>query len=143
MSDVSWQALALALTVCGGLWTFYAVRNRSAASAVRGGALTLLPAAAYFTGTLEMAGEVGSAVARWATGFVFSPFVWLGLILFAISVILFGISARLTARGGTGPGTTPTRKDKRSLPSTPGRREPAIDDDLADIEALLRKRGIN
>ena len=159
MSDVSWQALALTLTACGGLWTWYALRNRSTASAVRGAGLSLLPAAAYFTGTLEMAGEIGSAVGRWATGFVFSPFVWLGIVLFAISVVLFGVSNRLAARGGAAKAAKPTRKQRRALrpsdralgqPSAQSstrrssdRGAPAIDDDLADIEALLRKRGIN
>src|SRR3546814_6931649 len=28
MADVSWMALALALSVCGALWTWYAWRNR-------------------------------------------------------------------------------------------------------------------
>lgn len=145
MSDVSWQALALALTVCGGLWTWYAARHRGTSSAVRGAGLTLLPAAAYFTGTLEMAGEIGSAVGRWAAGFVFSPFVWLGIILFGVSVVLFGVAGRLSGRGEKDPDATPSRKNAKSLPpaSRSPRGEPAVDDDLADIEALLRKHGIN
>ena len=120
--------------------------------------MSLLPGAAYLTGTLEMAGEIGSAVGRWATGFVFSPFVWMGIVLFAISVVLFGVSSRLASRGGAET-AKPTRKQRKALHSSekslgqpsaqsstqrsPGRGAPAIDDDLADIEALLRKRGIN
>ncbi|KQY54218.1 MULTISPECIES: hypothetical protein [unclassified Nocardioides] len=148
MSEVSWQALALALTVCGGLWTWYAARNRGAASATRGAALTLLPAAAYFTGTLEMFGEITSSVADWATGFVFSPLVWLGILLAGTSVVLFGVSGWLSARGESSPGeetpeVKPKRKERKALPPSSQKGAPAIDDDLADIEAILKKRGIN
>jgi len=32
--------------------------------------------------------------------------------------------------------------EKKALPKASGRGAPAIDDDMADIEAILRKRGI-
>ncbi|QIX27557.1 cellulose synthase [Nocardioides sp. JQ2195] len=147
MSDVSWLALALALTVCGGLWTWYAARNRGVASGVRGAGITLLPFAAYFTGTLEMAGEIGSAVADWATGFVFSPFVWVGLGLFVLSVVLFGVSGRMGGRtaGETDerPASRKSRRARKQLPPPSSKGGPVIDDDLSDIEAILKKRGIS
>lgn len=146
MSDMSWLALALALTVCGGLWTWYAARNRGGAAVARGVGITLLPGAAYLTGTLEMFGEVGASVADWATGFVFSPLVWLGIVMFGISVLLFGVSGRM---GGGSSEASPTpkknKKDKKQrdqLPRSSQEGTPVIDDDLADIEALLKKRGI-
>lgn len=153
MSDVSWMALALALTACGGLWTWYAWQNRGSASAVRGAAITLLPGAAWLTGTLEVGGEVAHAVSNWAVRFVFSPFVWLGLAMFVLSVLLFGVSTRMAggasevddAPGDENPKKKKRKKTKgdRQLPPSSGKGEPLIDDDLADIEALLRKRGIS
>lgn len=142
MSDPSWLALAAALTVCGGLWTWHAARNRGGASATRGVALTLLPGAAYLTGTLELLGEVASSTADWAAGFVFSPFVWLGLGMFALAVMLFGVSGRM-GPGADKPDKKADRKQKTDqLPRSEQKGAPMIDDDLSDIEALLRKRGI-
>lgn len=138
------MALAIALTVCGGLWTWYAARNRGGASATRGAGLTLLPGAAYFTGTLEMFGEVAASVADWATGFVFSPLVWLGIGMAGLAVVLFGASGWLAGRGADdAPQDKPTRKQRKSLPPSSPKGGPVVDDDLADIEAILKKRGIN
>lgn len=146
MSDPSWLALAAALTVCGGLWTWHAARNRGGASATRGVALTLLPGAVYLTGTLELFGEVASSTADWAAGFVFSPFVWLGLGMFALAVLLFGVSGRMGpgADKPDEPDKKANRKQKKAdqLPRSKQKGAPMIDDDLSDIEALLRKRGI-
>ena len=145
VDDVTWGALTLTLTLLGGLWTVYAFRRRGVASGLRGAGLTLLPAAALMTGTLEMFTEIGGAVGDWATSLVFSPVVWAGIVLAGISVLLLGASGAMRERGRGGkpgaPRETTARKDKE-LPASSGRGAPAIDDDMADIEALLRKRGI-
>ena len=146
VDEVTWGALTLTLTLLGGLWTVYAFRRRGVASGLRGAGLTLLPAAAWMTGTLEMFTDIGGAVADWATHLVFSPVVWAGIILAGISVLLLGASGALRERGRGGkPGATDqttTRKEKKALPPSSGRAAPAIDDDMADIEAILRRRGI-
>ena len=146
VDDVTWGALTLTLTLIGGLWTFYAFRNRGVASGLRGAGLTLLPAAAWMTGTLEMFTDIGGAVGDWATHLVFSPTVWAGILLAGISVLLFGASSALRERGRGGkPGATPAaegKRKKKALPKASSQGAPAIDDDMADIEALLRKRGI-
>ena len=66
------------LTALGAAWTWYAFRNRGAASGLRGAGLTLLPPAAFLTGTLEMFTEIGGSVVDWATSLVLSPIVWAG-----------------------------------------------------------------
>lgn len=149
MDDVAWGALALTLTLIGGAWTWWAFRNRGVVSGVRGTAVTLLPAAAYLTGTLELAGEIGQSVTRWATNLVFNPVVWLGIVLAGLSLVLLVVAGLLPDRhrSATDAGRPSARKrtQRRSGELPPGaapRQEPAIDDDLAEIEALLRKRGI-
>ena len=98
------------------------------------------------TGTLEMFTDIGGAVGDWATHLVFSPVVWAGIVLAGISVLLFGASGALRERGRGGkPGAEPARGQAartKALPKASGPGAPAIDDDMADIEALLRKRGI-
>lgn len=153
MSDVAWAALMASLTIVSALWTVRAYRARGLAAGLRGAAITLLPVSAWLTGTLEMFTEIGGSVADWASGLVFNPLVWAGTALFGVSALLFVISGRMRARaltaaqGGNG-GGLPSRAGSSALPqgqasATNNARQAPIDDDLADIEELLRKRGIN
>ena len=145
MSEATWAALTATLTLLGAIWTVYAFRNRGVASGLRGAGFTLLPAAAYTTGTLEMFTEIGQSVLDWATSLVFSPIVWAGVVLTGLSVVLFMVSGAMRERGIGGPagvGAAPERERKglgRARQSEPA----VVDDDLADIEAILRKRGIS
>lgn len=135
------MALALSLTVLGGIWTWVAFRRRGAGSGLRALSLTLLPLAAYFTETLQMLTAVATEVGDWATSLVFDPVVWLGVVLAGLSVVLFVVSGRVRSREvRTSPGT-PAVKNRTSSDA----KRPAIaqDDDMAEIEALLRKRGIS
>ena len=142
---MTWAALTAVLTGIGAAWTWYAFRNRGAASGLRGAGLTLLPPAAFLTGTLEMFTEIGGSVFDWATSLVFNPMVWAGIVLTGLSVLLLGSSAFLRERGHGGapaPKQAAAPTDRAALPPSSGRGEPAIDDDLADIEAILKRRGI-
>ncbi len=146
VDEVTWGALALTLTVLGVLYTWWAARHRGAASATRGAAFTLLPAAAWLTGTLEMFTEIAGSVSDWATHLVLSPVVWSGIGLAGLSVALFLVAGFLAGRQGS-------REKQVRGSSTAGALPPAgrgkaqqqapLDDDMADIEALLRKRGIS
>lgn len=154
MDDVAWGVLALSLTLVGGTYTYYAYHRRGLAAGLRGAALTLLPLAAYLTDTLQMFTRIGDAVGDWATGLAFSPAVWLGIIVTGLSVLLFGAArvvearspqqatkgaARSTQKSGDNqqPGTKPRQVERSSPPADP------LDDDMAEIEAILRKRGIS
>jgi hypothetical protein len=141
VDDVTWAALTLTLTLLGGIWTWFSFRRRGLAPGLRAAAFTLLPLAAYLTRTLRMFTRIGEAVADWAAGLVLNPLVWMGFLLFGISGSLFVVSGILRARQG---GARPVKGRERSKELPPGRRtaEP-VDDELAEIEALLRKRGIS
>ena len=147
VDDVTWGALTLTLTLVGGIWTWFAFRNRGVASGLRGAGLTLRPAAAWLTGTMEMFTEIGGSVADWATHLVLGPTVWAGVLLAGGSALLLFVSGVLRSRGvGARPTDRPAvegspRAVERARPD--GKGAPAIDDDLADIEALLKKRGIS
>ncbi len=136
MDDVAWGALAVALTVLGGIYTWFAYRRRGLAAGMRGAAFTLLPLAAYLTKTLEMFGEIADAVADWAVDLVFSPRVWLGLVVVGVSGVLFVVSGWLGRRRDGKP-----KQVKGEQPRAVGGAS-GEDDDLADIEAILRSRGI-
>ncbi|WP_110205844.1 cellulose synthase [Nocardioides daejeonensis] len=134
MNDAAWLALAAALTMVGGAGTWWAFRHRAASAGLKGLALTLLAPAAYLTGTLELLGEVSASVADWASGFVFGLGAWIGLGLAGLAVLLFGVSTRVGDRPAAPEAPAPRAVQR-------GRSAP-VDDDMADIEALLRKRGI-
>ncbi|HET9423645.1 MAG TPA: hypothetical protein VFO49_21075 [Nocardioides sp.] len=136
MDDVAWGALAFALTVLGGIYTWYAYRRRGLAAGMRGASLTLLPVAAYLTKTLQMFGEIGDAIADWATSLVFSPQVWLGIVVAGVAAVLFVVSGWLGGRRDDTP-----KKVKGDAPRAVG-GSAIVDDDMADIEAILRERGI-
>ena len=147
MDDVTWAALTAVLTALGAAWTWYAFRNRGVASGLRGAGLTLLPPAAWLTGTLEMFTEIGGSVADWATHLVLSPIVWAGVILAGLSVLLLGGSAMLRGRADESddgaPGATSGTAERSALGrGTTPRSKPVIDEDLDDIEAILKRRGI-
>lgn len=145
MDDVTWGALALALTALGGAWTWWAFRHRGVASGLRGLAITLLPPAAWLTGTLGMFTQIARSVTWWATGLVFSPAVWVGIAAASTSVLLWviakGVDRRhpaVPARGARGP------RAADHAPAAPSvkAKGSAGDDDFADIEELLRRKGI-
>lgn len=143
---MTWAALALTLTLLGGIWTWFAYQRRGVPAALKGAGLTLLPLAAYLTKTLQMLTEIGDAVVDWATSLVFSPVVWLGVVLGGVAVVLFGVGRALEQRRGPekkSRSKSPKQSDKSLPPTQQQRGAPAIDDDLAEIEALLRKRGIS
>jgi hypothetical protein len=136
VDDVAWGALALALTVLGGIYTWFAYRRRGFVAGLRGASFTLLPIAAYLTKTLQMFGEIGDAVADWATALVFSPRVWLGIVVAGVAVVLFVVSGWLSGRRGDSP------KKVRGEQPRAVEGSAVVDDDMADIEAILRNRGI-
>lgn len=144
MDDAAWAALTLSLTVLGGVWTWSAFRRRGATAGLRALGFTLLPLAAYLTRTLQMFTDIVDAVASWATHLVLSPAVWLGVVLGGVGIALIVGSGMMRARQL---GKATDGASSRALPSGRGSGSaPAVidtDPEMAEIEAILRKRGIS
>ena len=139
IDDVTWYAMGMMLTGGGLVWSYLRYQKHGLAAGVRMAAWALLPLALALTGTLKLEGQIVEDIGSWATHLVFSPVVWLGIVLAGVSVVLFGASAVLGRRQGS----KRTSGAKMSLPAESGRQPAApVDDDLADIEAILRKHGI-
>ena len=147
MDDAVWGALTLTLTLLGGLYTWFAFRRRGFVAGLRGVGITLVPVALLLTDTLQMVTRIGDAVGDWALHLAFSPLTWLGVILGGVSVVCFVVAGFLANREV---GTSPRRvegDDPKSLPEGRGKRSKPVladpvDAEMAEIEALLRKRGI-
>jgi hypothetical protein len=147
VDDVTWGALTLTLTLLGGIYTWFAYRRRGLAAGLRGAGFTLIPVALLLTDTLKMLTEVVGDVGDWAVHLVFNPFMWAGIALAGLSVVCFVVSGYLTRREiGTSPPEGRRTDDTKALPEGRGTKAPAVvdplDAEMAEIEALLRKRGI-
>ncbi|MDO9454856.1 hypothetical protein [Nocardioides sp.] len=159
MDDASYGALALALTLVAGVYTWFAYQRRGLGAGLKGAGITVLPIAAYLTRTLRMFAEIGEAIGDWAARLAFSPVVWVGIVLAGVGVVLFGAGRVVDARGGGTPPRAARSKppkppkqrgdEQLELPESrpasgpaPARSPAPVDDDLADIEALLKSRGI-
>ncbi|MET0839831.1 MAG: hypothetical protein ABWY19_13675 [Marmoricola sp.] len=152
LDSATWAALALVLTLVGAALSFLAWRRRGPASGLRGLAWTLLPVAAWLTGTLKLAGNIVDDVTDWAARLVFSPSVWLGIVVAGAAVVLWFVSGAMLARG-VGTRGVPGRdraeavpgQDRKQVSAKPAKKKAARDDDLDDmddIEAILKKHGI-
>ena len=161
---IAWLPLCGGLTGLGLVLSFLVMRRRGLGSGLRWAAWSLLPLAAYLTGAIEMFWKMGIAIGDFAKGFVFSAQVWAGIAVAGLSVVLFVVSGSLRRRRvkqGQGkpavgaraaaPGrelasrtapvaTTATAKVPAKAPK--GKSAAADDDDLGDIEDILRRHGI-
>jgi hypothetical protein len=140
IDNLTWYVLGLILTGGGVFWSYLRYHKHGLAVGVRSLAWALLPLALALTGTLKLAGEIVDDIGRWGTHLVFSPVVWLGICLAGVSVVLYGASGLLRGRGIGGPQDS-EGKPLTAKPSKKPAKAP-VDDDMADIEAILRKHGI-
>jgi hypothetical protein len=161
--------LCAGLTGLGLVLSYLVMRRRGLGSGLRGAAWSLLPLAAYLTGSVKMFWKIGVAIADFAKGFVFSTEKWSGIAVAGLAVLLFVVSGPLRRRRGKGGrrgqdqqavGAATTRTAGREItprtapvattPSaqTPvkarkGKNAPDDDDDLGDVEDILRRHGIS
>ena len=96
---IAWLPLCGGLTGLGLVLSYIAMRRRGLGTGLRWAAWSLLPMAAYLTGSIEMFWKMGVAVGDFAKGFVFSPKVWAGIALAGLAVVLFVVSGPMRRRG--------------------------------------------
>jgi hypothetical protein len=147
-----WAPICIGLTAAGLVASWLIWRRKGPQRGLRAGAWSLLPLAAYLTGTSSMFERIGSAIAKFAAGFVFSPTRWAGLILVGGSALLF------LATGGLpllrwrksrvkGKKETAAAGGPAAAPAVAGKGKKAVavpaDDDLGEVEEILRRRGIS
>ncbi|MBO2449868.1 hypothetical protein J4573_22390 [Actinomadura barringtoniae] len=133
---ISYAVTALGLFISWGVY-----RRRGAASGMRGAALSLVPAAAAMTG-----------VTKFITDLAFSPVKWAGVILAGVAVMLYLTSGVMLSRRAGADGEVPEGKRAKQAKAPKGGRpkravekggaSAGMDPDLADIEEILRNRGI-
>lgn len=168
-NSIAWLPLTAGLTAIGLIASYFTYRRRGLRPALFWAAWALLPIAAYLTGSIEMFWKIGSAIGKFAEGFAFSAERWAGIAVAGLAAALFfaagGRRKRKAARqarkaagaatepdglesGASGAATkalTTTRLEPAKKPARAGKgagKASAADDDMKDIEDILRKRGI-
>ncbi|GAA2154302.1 hypothetical protein [Actinomadura napierensis] len=144
MSDTAIDLISLGVTLVGLVISWGVYRRRGAASGMRGAALSLVPLAAAMTGVTEFFVDLA-----------FSPVKWAGVGVAGLAVLLYLTSGAMlsrragdddaggkpAARGGGEPKAAGRagRKPKGEV----GGAQPSGDPELAEIEKILRNRGIS
>lgn len=153
--------LGAALTLVGLLISFFVWRAKGAASGLRGVSWSLVPLAAGLLGLLGAVSQFVSNVFTILVSMVFNPIVWAGVVLAGLAVVLYVVSGVMRARGvgvktkagsstASGGSTDPAGRSANGGKAAPagevgGASAKGGGDDLSDfsdIEALLKKRGI-
>ena len=170
-NSIAWLPLCAGLTGIGLVISYFAMRRRGLGSGLRGAAWSLLPLAAYLTGSIQMFWKIGTAIGDFAAHLVLSPKVWSGVGVAALAGVLFVVSAPMKRRrkrarkaasdpaeaevGGAaqrpavpeaGNGAKPGPKGRELEPSrarAAKSKGDAGDDDMREVEEILRRRGIN
>ncbi len=147
IDSTTWQALGLTLTIAGLLISVVVWRRSGAGAGLRAAGWSLLPLAAGLTGLLGLVWEILDSLLGWATRLVFSPIVWLGLVVAVLAFILHVAGTFLTRRSERKSGErSVSTETPGALPAkTRSRRSSTSDvvEDQDDIEAILRKHGIS
>lgn len=155
-ADVVLLPLAVGLTLLGVIITGLAWRRGNRGRVVQGVGLALAPIALYLSGLLRLLWNGVAAVGSWAANLVFSPLVWAGMALLGLCLVLWvvgGLVARRSApvkKVTTGKETTATggANTTAALPAksragrAPAKQPAEVDPEMAEIEALLKSRGI-
>ncbi len=136
MSDVLLFTVSMAATALGLLASWGFARRRGAASGLRGAAWSLVPLGFYLTG---LTGFLASLV--------LNPTRWVGVAVLGIAGICYvtsGVKLRARGKGGDrGRQVEPGRPAPAPVPrGRGGGADAGLGDDMAEIEEILRRRGI-
>ncbi|TQM69378.1 hypothetical protein FHX41_3072 [Actinomadura hallensis] len=142
MTDTAIFAISLGVTLIGLVISWGVYRRRGAGTGLRGVALSLVPLAAALTGVTEFFVDLA-----------FSPVKWAGVAVAGLAVVLYlasgaMISRRAGAAGGGGGGGEAAGGGRRKAAGRSGGRAvegpaPGADPEMAEIEKILRDRGIS
>jgi len=162
-SQIPWFFLTGGLTAVGLIGSWFALRRRGVKAALRGVAWSLLPIAAYLVGVLQVLWRFGVAIGDFFGGLVFSPKVWLGVILAGVSLALFVVTGGLRGRArrrraraerdgeatkalaAAPPAAASAAATRPAASKAPARRKGSAPDeeDFGEVAAILKRHGIS
>ncbi|WUI03138.1 hypothetical protein OHR68_15445 [Spirillospora sp. NBC_00431] len=143
MSDAAIFAISLGVTLLGLVISWGAFRRRGAGVGLRGAALSLVPLAAAMTGVTEFFVDLA-----------FSPVKWAGVAVAGLAVMLYltsgammsraaGSGGKKAAEGGKDARRKSTGRSGKAKGAVEGPAQGGGDPEMAEIERILRDRGIS
>jgi hypothetical protein len=139
--------LCVGLTLLGVIATGIAWRKGNKGRVIQGVGLALAPIALYFSGLLRLLWNATVAFGTWASKIILSPAVWFGLSLLGLCVVLWVVGGLIGRRSSQKNKAVTAESSGNALPAKKkaGKAQqsaPPIDEEMAEIEALLKSRGI-
>jgi hypothetical protein len=152
--------VCVGLTVAGLIASWFIWRKSGSRRGARAVAWSLFPLAVYLVGAVHLVGQIGAAVVQFAGGFVFSTRHWAGAALLGVLVLVLLTTGGIPLLGRKNSKDKGALKSKGStkdikpssgktpVAAVPAKRAkagkaPADDDDLGDVEEILRRHGIS
>ena len=146
-ADTVLLPICVAIALIGVILAGLAWRRGSKGRVLQAAALAIIPFGLYLTGFLRVLWDAVVDIVRWAVRLVFSPTLWIGFALIAFCIALFVVGLVISRLSGEA-----KPKEKKSVksggggPGRPsvgsGKQTTEEDPELAEIEALLKSRGI-
>jgi hypothetical protein len=149
--SIAWLPLCAGLTAAGLAVTYTVARRRGWRAMFRGAAWSLLPIAAYLTGSIEMFWKIGTAIGDFAAAFAFSPERWAGVGVAGLAVATFTASGGRVRRKAARERAAVRAAEREKGAADAADATVAIPEatkaappggDLQDVDEILRKRGI-
>jgi hypothetical protein len=139
--------LCVGLSLLGVIATGIAWRRGNKGRVIQGIGLALAPIALYFSGLLRLLWNAAVALGTWASKIILSPSVWFGLSLLGLCIVLWVVGGVVGRRSAAKAKEVSKQSTASALPAKKGaaksgRSQPPIDEEMAEIEALLKSRGI-
>jgi hypothetical protein len=139
--------LCVGLSLLGVIATGIAWRRGNRGRVIQGIGLALAPIALYFSGLMRLLWNAAVALGTWASKIIFSPGVWFGLSLLGLCVVLWVVGGLIARRSSAKSKEVSAQPGTSALPAKKGgaksdRSQPPIDEEMAEIEAILKSRGI-
>jgi len=139
--------LCVGLSLLGVIATGIAWRRGNRGRVIQGIGLALAPIALYFSGLMRLLWNAAVALGTWASKIIFSPGVWFGLSLLGLCVVLWVVGGLIARRSSAKSKEVSAQSGTSALPAKKGGAkstgsQPPIDEEMAEIEAILKSRGI-
>lgn len=165
INETALMIACIVLSLVGLLLTLMFFVRQRRGRAFQAMALLFAPVGLYLTGAARLLADGLVALWHWARGLTPDLIVWIGVALVALAIVCWIVGSPWAAHSrtrraidkatGQSPAAGSSRPDgdrsgaasSTKAPTTgkrsaPRKADPAADEDLDDIEAILKKRGI-
>lgn len=150
-SQALWLVACAGLSGVGVLLSILIWRRRGSASGLRLVSWSLLPIGLWLVGLLPIVVTFGARLFEWVTTSVFELRSWIGFAVIGLAVLLWILSGVMLGRRRAAVEAAENdeavesgggESDKKQVAAGKTKSDAGSDEDLGDIEDILKRRGI-